>query len=193
MVPRFAKQLVISDNTFRKVNQHDISQQTANHSYSSATIGDISNVDDCYSPGAKTETLIVHVGHNSIDKGVSGQKAATELKKTVGKCMQKFKPHRVAIGKIRPVKDGCYGRKTNNEEISEFNDHLKLISLELDGSYPWSRIEIFENSVSIDDICFDGVHPNNGGIKNLVENIRHYNITHKLPASQNTVQPRKLH
>ena len=61
MVPRFAKQLVISDSTFRKVNQHDISQQTAIHSYSSATIGDISNVVGCYYPGAKTETLIVHV------------------------------------------------------------------------------------------------------------------------------------
>ena len=32
IVPQFAKQLVISDSTFRKVNQHDISQQTAIHS-----------------------------------------------------------------------------------------------------------------------------------------------------------------
>ena len=61
MVPRFAKQLVISDCTFRKVNQNDISQQTAIHSYSSATKEDISNVVYCYSPRAKTETLIVHV------------------------------------------------------------------------------------------------------------------------------------
>ena len=68
MVPRFAKQLVISDSTFRKVNQRDISQHTAMNSYSSSLIGDISNVVDCYSPGAKTETLIVHVGHNSIEK-----------------------------------------------------------------------------------------------------------------------------
>ena len=30
-------------------------------------------------------------------------------------------------------------------------------------------------------------------LKNLVENIRHYNVTHNLPASQKTVQPRKLH
>ena len=139
------------------------------------------------------ETLIVHVGHNSIDKGVSGQEAAIQLKETVDKCLQKFKPHLVAISKIGPVKDGCYGRKTKNEEISKFIDHLEMISLELDGSYPWSRIEVLENAISIDDICFDGVHPNNGGIKNLVENIRHYNITHNLPASQNTVQLRKLH
>ena len=70
-------------------------------------------------------------------------------------------------------------------------DHLEMISLELDD--PWSWIEVLENALSIDDICFDGVHPKNGGIKNLVENIRHYIITHNLPASQNTVQPRKLH
>ena len=55
MVPRFAKQLVISDSTFRKVNQHDISQQTAIQSCSSPKIGDISDVVDCYSPGAKTK------------------------------------------------------------------------------------------------------------------------------------------
>ena len=50
--------------------------------------------------------------------------------------MQKHKPHRVAICKIGPVKDGCYGRRTNNEEISKFSGHLEMISLELDGSYP---------------------------------------------------------
>ena len=190
MVPRFAKQLVISDSTFWKLNQHDISQQTVIHSYSSATLGDISNVVDCYSPGAKTETLIV--GHNSIDKGVSGQEAATQLKETVDKCMQNFKPRRVAICKIGPAKDCCYGRKTNNEEISKFNDHLEMISLELDGSYPWSRIEVLENALSNDEY-FDGVHHNNGSIKNLVENLRHYDkLPHKLPASQNTVQPLKF-
>ena len=67
-----------------------------------------------------------------------------------------------------------------------------MISVELVGSYPWSRVEVLENALSIDDICFDGVHPNNVGIKNEVENIRHYLITHDLPASQKTIQPRKL-
>ena len=117
------------------------------------------------SPGATTELLIVNVGHNSIDKGVSAQEATTQLKETVDKFMPKFKPHGVAICKIGPVKDGCYGRKTNNYELSKFNDHLEMISLELDGSYPWSRIEILENALSIDDICFDGEHPKNGGKK----------------------------
>ena len=94
--------------------------------------------------------------------------------------------------KIGLVKDGCYERKTNNEEISKFNDHLEMISLALDGSHRWSWIEVLENTLSKVDIRFDGVHPNNGGVKNLAENIRHYNIPHNLPASQNKVQPRKL-
>ena len=81
MITRFAKQLVISESTFCKVNQHEISQQTAIFSYSFETIGYISNVVDSFSPAARTETLVVHVGHNLIDKGVSGQEAATQLKK----------------------------------------------------------------------------------------------------------------
>ena len=56
MMPRFTMQLVISDSAFRKVSHHDISQRTAIHSYSSATIGDIFNVVYCCSSGAKEET-----------------------------------------------------------------------------------------------------------------------------------------
>ena len=37
MIPRFAKKLVISHSTFRKLNQREISQQTAIYSYSAAT------------------------------------------------------------------------------------------------------------------------------------------------------------
>ena len=69
VIPRFAKKLLISDCTYRKINQQDISQQTAIHSSSSATIKDIGNVVETYSPGAKTETLVLHAGHNSNDKG----------------------------------------------------------------------------------------------------------------------------
>ena len=109
VIPRFAKQLLKSDSAYRKINQQDISQQTAKHSYSSATIKAIGNVVETYSPGAKTETLVLHAGHNAIDKGLSGQDAAMQMKDTVDKCMKKLKPHRVAVCKISPVKEGCYG------------------------------------------------------------------------------------
>ena len=81
--------------------------------------------------------------------------------------MQKFKSHRVAMCKISPFKDGSSERKMNNEEKSQFNDHLEWISLELYGSYPCSLTEVLENGLSTNDVCFDGVHPNNGGIKSL--------------------------
>ena len=133
VITRFAKQLLISDSTYRKINQQDISQQTAIHSYSSATIKYIGIVVETYSPGAKTETLVLHAGHNSIDKGLSGQDAAMQIKDTVDKCMKKLKPYRVAVCKISPAKDGCYGRNSNDEAITKFNDQLEMICLELDG------------------------------------------------------------
>ena len=50
---------------------------------------------------------------------------------------------------------------------------LEIMSLELDYSYPSSRIKVLENALSIDDICVEVFHPNNGGIKNLLEKICH--------------------
>ena len=44
---------------------------------------DIGNVVETYSPGTKTETLVLHAGHNSIDKGLSVQDAAMQMKDTV--------------------------------------------------------------------------------------------------------------
>ena len=78
--------------------------------------------------------------------------------------MQKPKPHRDALCKMGPLKDCCHGRNTKNEGVSKFNDHLEMISLEFDGSFYWSRIEVLENALTIDVMCFDGVRPNNGGI-----------------------------
>ena len=115
--------------------------------------------------GAKIETLFVHVGHNSIDKCVSGQQEATQLIESDNKFMLKFKLYRFAMWKFGRVKDGCYGRKTNNEVIYKFNKHLEVVSLELDGSDPRSRIGVLEYALSTDDICFDGGHPNKSAEK----------------------------
>ena len=192
MIPRFAKQLLISDSTYRKINQQDISQQTAIHSYSSATIKNIGIVVGTYSPGAKTETLVLHAGKNSIDKRLSGQDAAMQMKGTVDECMKKFKPHRVTVCKISLVKDGCYGRNSNNEAITKFNEQLEMICLELEGLYSRSEGECLDNTLTDNDISYDGVHPNINGIKTLVNNIRHYNVLNNLPAAQNVIQPQKI-
>ena len=114
------------------------------------------------------------------------------MKDTVDKCMKKLKPHRVAVCKISPVKDGCYGRNSNNEAITKFIELLEMICLELDGLYQWSKDECLDNALLDNDIFYDGVHPNINGIKNLVNNIRHYNVLNNLPAAQNVIQPQKI-
>ena len=72
-VPRFAKNLVISDSTFKFVKQSDISSETAIHSYQSATINDVNSTIDSYSTGTKSESLIFHLGHNTIDQEQQSQ------------------------------------------------------------------------------------------------------------------------
>ena len=105
---------------------------------------------------------------------------------------EKLKPHRVAVCKISPVKDGCYGRKSNNEAIAKSNEQLEMISLELDGLYPWSKVECFDNALTDNDISYDAFHSNINGIKNLVNNIPHYKVLNNLPAAQNVIQPQKI-
>ena len=125
VIPRFAKQLLLSDSTYRKINQQDISQQTAIHSYSLATIKGIENVVETNSPRAETESLVLHAGHNSIDKSLSGQDAAMQMKDTVHKCMKKLKLHRVAVCTISPVKDGCYCRNKKMRQLQSLMSNLK--------------------------------------------------------------------
>ena len=52
-VPQFTKHIVISDSTYKFVKQGDISNETAIHSYPSATISDVNNIMDSYSAGTK--------------------------------------------------------------------------------------------------------------------------------------------
>ena len=114
-----------------------------------------------------------------------------QMKDTVDKCAKKLKPHRVAVCKISPVKDGCYGR--NSRQLhTKFNEQLEMICLELDGLYPWSKVECLDNALTDNDISYDGVHTNINRVKNLVNNIRHYNILNNLPAAQNVIQPQKI-
>ena len=82
MIPRFAKQLLTSDSTYHKINQQNILQQTAIHSFSSARIKYNGNVVGTYSPEAKTEILVLHAGNNSIDEVLSGQAAAMQMKES---------------------------------------------------------------------------------------------------------------
>ena len=59
-LPRFTKQLLISDSTYKLVNQNDISNEAAIHSYPSSTIQDLGNIANNYARTTEAECLIVH-------------------------------------------------------------------------------------------------------------------------------------
>ena len=67
-----------------------------------------------------------------------------------------------------------------------------MICLDLDGLFPWSKNECLEYTLRDNKIYYDGVHPNINRIKNLVQNIRHYNVLNYLPAAQNVIRPRRV-
>ena len=78
-VPRFTKQLIITDSSYKLVRHNCISNDAAIHSYSSSTIKDLNNIIDKYAPSTKAECLIIHTGHNSIYQGTAGEDAAKGL------------------------------------------------------------------------------------------------------------------
>ena len=96
-INRNTNHLNISDSTYKKIQQSDISYDIGIHSYPSVTIIDLGQNVQQYSSGAKCQSLIFHAGHNSIDKGVSGAAAASQLCEIVTKAIKKLKPHRVLI------------------------------------------------------------------------------------------------
>ena len=102
-----------------------------------------------------------------------------------------MKPQRVAVCIMLPVKDGCYGRNSNNEAITKFIEQVQMICLELGSLYPWSKVECLDSNLTDNAISYDGVHPNMNRIKDLVNNIPHYNVLNNLPAAQNVIQPQK--
>ena len=134
-VPGFTKHLVISDSTYKFVKQGDISNETAIHSYPLATISDANNIIDSYSAGTKPESLVFHLGHNAIDQGTDGKREAEQMGDLVGKCLTKFKSHKVAICQIPQVKNGLYGWDSKNKEIDAYNQEINSIADRIRGEF----------------------------------------------------------
>ena len=82
---------------FKVVKQSDITSETAIYCYPSATINVVNSTIDSFSTGTKSESLIFHLGHNTIHQGTDGKKAAEQIGELVGKCITKFKAHKDAI------------------------------------------------------------------------------------------------
>ena len=172
--PRFTKQLIISDSSYKQVRQNDISNDAAIHSYPSSTIKVLNNIIENFAPSTKAECLIIHSGHNSIDQGTAGEDAAKELGVVLSKSVNKLKPYKVAIGKLTKVKNGSFGRETNNNEKTKFNRPLDDIADGLRGEFQNTDIKVLDYNLGKADIQVDCIHPNQKGIKEIVFSLRNY-------------------
>ena len=191
-VPRFTKHLVMSDSTYKFVKQGDISNETAIHSYPSATISDVNNIIDSYSAGTKPESLVFHLGHNAIDQGTDGKRAAEQMGDLVSKCLTKFKPHKVAICQIPQVKNGLYGRDSNNKEIDAYNQEINSIADQIRGEFQWSNVYVLNYGLEANDIRQDGVHPNIYGIQKIVTTLRKHMKNIGYNCSSNDISLRQM-
>ena len=98
---QYTKPLLIFDST----NKIDICNGAAIFLYPSSTIHqDLSNMVNNFALSTKTECLIVHTGHNSIDQGLPGKKVANRIGAVSTNCLKKLKPNRLEIFKLSHVK-----------------------------------------------------------------------------------------
>ena len=191
-VPRFTKQLIISDSSYKLVRQNAISNDAAIHSYPSSTIKDLNKIIDNYAPSTKAECLIIHSGHNSIDQGTAGEDAAKELGVVLSKSVNKIKPYKVAICKLPKVKNGSFGRETNNNEITKFNQALDDIADGVRGEFQNTDIKVLDYNLEKADIRNDGIHPNQNGIQKMVFSLRNYISSVGYQSSVSNVSMRRI-
>ena len=83
-----------------RIRQSPFSYDTGIHFYPSTTITDLGQTIGQYSRGAKCQSLIFRAGHNSIDNGVLGVAASSQLCETVPKAIKKLKTHRVLLSEF---------------------------------------------------------------------------------------------
>ena len=188
---RNTNNLIVSDSTYKKIQQSDISYDNGLHSYPSVAIIDLGQTVEQYSSGAKCQSLSFHAGHNSIDKGVSGMATASQLCETVTKAIKILKPQQVLLSEIPQVKNSHYGRESNNIEIVEFNKQLGNLALELNGTSKWTKIEVLKCNITSSAISNDGVHLNLAGVQKISESIRNFYQQHNITVSQNNIALRK--
>ena len=63
-LPIWSNQLVLSDSTYRTVQQREIADGTTVHSYSSATVIDMIDIVGQYPAADRSESVVMHVGQS---------------------------------------------------------------------------------------------------------------------------------
>ena len=57
----------------------------------------------------------MHVGHNSIDGGLTGKEFCEQFRETIEKSIKQFKPHIVAVCKKTPVKTFFFWQRSKQQ------------------------------------------------------------------------------
>ena len=72
------------------------------------------------------------------------------------KFLIKFKPHKIAICQIPQVKNGLYGRDSNNKEIDAYNQEINSVADQIRGEFQWSNVYVLNYGLEANDIRQDG-------------------------------------
>ena len=78
------------------------------------------------------------------------------------------------ICKLPKLKNGSFGRETNNNEINKFNRALDDIADGLRGEFQNTDKKVLDYNLENPDIPMDGIHSNQNGFQKLVFSLRNY-------------------
>ena len=110
-----------------------------------------------YLDGTKPESLVLHMGHNAIDQGTDGKKAADRMGDLVSKCSTEFKPKRLLYAKINKLKkDYTEGTRTTMRLMLVTKKSTALLTkLEANSSGPMytSSIMVLRQRISDKRAC----------------------------------------
>ena len=96
------------------------------------------------------------------------------LKSWASKSVKKIKSFKVAIYKLPKVKNGSFGRKSNNNEITNFNRALDDIAYSLRGNFRNNDIKVFDYNLKKVDMRMDAIHTKQNKFQKMIFSLRNY-------------------
>jgi hypothetical protein len=152
-MPPWAQTLVISDSSYRKLKQKDITNTSVINSYSSATLKDLKQTAGLYHPTSRAQHVVIHAGHNSLDQGSTPDAASKDIDDLIDAACDKFRPLKVFVSELPPVKNGRFGRDSNNAIITTFNANLQKSIEDAHVRHNGIQFKLITNNVAQEDIC----------------------------------------
>ena len=90
------------------------------------------------------------------------------------------------------VKNGTFGRETNNDKKTKFNWALDDLADGLPGEFRKTDIKVLDYNLEKADLQMDGIHPNQFGIEKTVFSLGKYISSVGYQPSGNNVSMRQI-